>query len=379
MKDTYRLRVGIDATALPPQPVGAGNYTIHLLRALARLETDLELVVFSQSHGQALTNIPEQDGFRWVVVPDYKPALRLLWEQTGFPRLLRREGVDLLHSLHYTRPLSLPCASVVTFHDMTFFLFPEYHTRARRLFFPAAMRYSARTADAIIAVSESTRQDAIRLLSLDPARIHTIPLGITGEFQPYPLSPKLALIRQKYRLPNHFILYVGTIEPRKNLPLLLRAYRRVLDQAPHLVIAGRMGWGVDPVREIIAELDLVEQIHFTGYIPPEDLPFVYNLADLFVYPSLYEGFGLPPLEALACGIPVITSAVSSMPANMGEAAILVPPADEKALSSAIRQILSDPILSLELANKGPLQAAKFKWETTARQTLAIYQQVLQNR
>jgi len=139
-----------------------------------------------------------------------------------------------------------------------------------------------------------------------------------------------------------------------------------------------MGWGVDPVREIIAELDLVEQIHFTGYIPPEDLPFVYNLADLFVYPSLYEGFGLPPLEALACGIPQARASRGGRP-NMGEAAILVPPADEKALSSAIRQILSDPILSLELANKGPLQAAKFKWETTARQTLAIYQQVLQNR
>jgi glycosyltransferase involved in cell wall biosynthesis len=381
VKDTSRLRVGIDATALPLQPVGAGNYMIHLLRALARLETDLELVVFSQAHGQTLTNVPEQDGFRWIVVPDHKPAVRLVWEQTGFPNLLRRAGIDLLHSLHYTRPLSLPCASVVTFHDMTFFLFPEYHTLAKRLFFPAAMRYSARTADAIIAISDSTRQDAMRLLGLDPARIHTIPLGITDEFQPYPHSPKLPEIRQKYRLPNHFILYVGTIEPRKNLPLLLRAYRRVLIQGetPPLVIAGRMGWGVEPVREIIAELDLVEHIHFTGYIPPEDLPFVYNLADLFVYPSLYEGFGLPPLEALACGIPVITSEVSSMPANMGEAAILVPPADENALSTAIRQILSDPKLRLELANKGPLQAAKFKWETTARQTLAIYQQVLQNR
>jgi glycosyltransferase involved in cell wall biosynthesis len=314
-------------------------------------------------------------------VPDHKPVVRLVWEQTGFPRLVQQEGIDLLHSLHYTRPWSLPCASVVTFHDMTFFLFPELHTRAKRRFFPAAIRYSARAADAIIAVSESTRQDAIRLLSIDPARIHAIPLGIPDEFQPLSDSPKLEAIRQKYQLPAHFILYVGLIEPRKNLPLLLRASRSALNQGqiPPLVIAGRMGWGAEPLRQLITDLSLAKEVHFPGYILPEDLPFVYNLADLFVYPSIYEGFGLPPLEALACGTPVITSAVSSMPANMGDAAILIPPEDESALSAALGELLRNPDLCQQLAAKGPLQAAKFKWETTARLTLSIYQKVLQNR
>ena len=376
-----RRRVGLDATALPPQPVGAGNYMIQLIRALANLESDLDLVVFAHSKGKTLIDVPEHEGFHWVLAPDHKPANRLVWEQTRFPGLIHHENIDVLHSLHYTRPLSLACASVVTFHDMTFFLFPKLHTRSKRLFFPAAIRYSARTANAIIAISESTRQDAIRLLNLDPTRIHAIPLGITADFHPYADSARLSATQQKYQLPDRFILYVGMLEPRKNIPLLLHAYRRVLDQgqAPPLVLAGRMGWGVDSIRTIISNLGLAEQIHFTGYIEPEDLPFVYNLADLFVYPSLYEGFGLPPLEALACGTPVITSAVSSMPANMGDAAILVPPADELALSAAIREALNNTKLRQELAIKGPLQAAKFTWETTARQTLEIYRQVLQNR
>jgi len=373
-----RPRLGIDATALPPQPVGAGNYTIQLIRALERLAPDLELVVFASRRGQRLIDIPERDGFHWVITPDHPPARRLVWEQSAFPRLLRRENIALLHSLHYTRPFSLPCASVVTFHDMTFFLYPELHTFAKRLFFPAAIRYSARAAQAVIAISESTRQDAIRLLKINPDRIHAIPLGVTDEYRPYPNAPQLSEIQQKYGLPQRFILYVGLLEPRKNIPLLLRAYRRVLEQgpAPALVLAGRLGWGVEPIRQIIGELALTEHVHFTGYVTPEDLPFVYNLADLFVYPSLYEGFGLPPLEALACGVPVITSAVSSMPATMGDAAILVPPDDEPALSAAMWQALNNNELRQELIAKGPLQAAKFKWESTARQTLAIYQQTL---
>ncbi len=381
MTQKKRFRAGIDATALPLQPVGAGNYTIQLIRAMAELESDLDLVVFAHPHGQALIDIPEHNGFHWSMIPTHSPALRLLWEQTSFPRLIRQEGIDLLHSLHYTRPLRLPCASVVTFHDMTFFLFPELHTFAKRIFFPAAIRSSARTADAIIAISESTRQDAIRLLDIDPARIHTVLLGVTDEFRPIPASQQLISIREKYRLPEHFILYVGMLEPRKNLPLLLRAYRQVLERgkAPVLVLAGRMGWGVSLLQQMISDLALTEQVHFTGYIIPEDLPFVYNLADLFVYPSLYEGFGLPPLEALACGTPVITSAVSSIPANMGEAAILVQPDDEAGLSTAIWETINNPELRRELSIKGPLQAAKFTWEATARQTLAIYQQVLQNQ
>src|SRR3990170_2183742 len=160
------MRIGIDASALPPRPVGAGNYIIHLIRSLAALKSEAEFTVFAQSSGRDLIALPEGTACRWVIVPDMKPAVRLVWEQTMFPRLVSQSGVELLHSLHYTQPFGLPCASVVTFHDMTFFLHPHLHTRAKRIFFRVAMQLSARRADALIADSESTRQDAIRLLGI---------------------------------------------------------------------------------------------------------------------------------------------------------------------------------------------------------------------
>lgn len=372
------MRIGIDATALPPQPVGAGNYMIQLIRALAALEDAPDLVIFAHQHGAALISVPPNPRLSWVVLPDRSPAQRLVWEQAIFPKEVRAAGVDLLHSLHYTRPFTLPCPSVVTFHDLTFFLFPHLHTRSKRLFFPNAMRFSARRAEALIAISENTRQDAIRLLGIPPAKIFTTPLAVTGDFRPVSDPAKLEPVRQKYKLPAHFILYVGVVEPRKNLPQLLRAYKNVVTAGCTLplVIVGRFGWMYEEVLHLIDQLGLKERIQFTGYVPGEDLPIVYNLADIFVYPSLYEGFGLPPLEAMACGTPVITTAVSSMPEHVGDAGLLIPPQDEDALTQALLRLLKDTGLQNELAQKGPRQAAQFTWKRTAQQTLFVYQHVL---
>jgi glycosyltransferase involved in cell wall biosynthesis len=370
------MRIGIDATALPPHPVGAGNYIIELIRHLERLNEADEFVIFAQPHGRDLIDVPARPGFEWVMIPQRSPAQRLIWEQTGFPRLVARSSLDLLHSLHYTRPMRLPCTSVVTFHDMTFFLFPHLHTPSKRLYFPQAIRLSARKANALIAVSESTRQDAIRLLGIPPARIHTVPLGVSPAFHPVREASLLEAVRQRYSLPEHFILYVGLVEPRKNLPMLLRAYQRLPDNsAPALVIVGRFGWGVEQVFKLVESLAIRDKVHFSGYIPAEDLPIVYNLADVFVYPSLYEGFGLPPLEAMACGTPVITTSVSSLPEHVGEAGILVPPQDEEALFQALVKILQDPDLRGELSRKGPERAAQYSWNRTAQETLDVYRQV----
>jgi glycosyltransferase involved in cell wall biosynthesis len=373
------MRIGIDATALPPQPVGAGNYMIQLIRALAGLETGHHFTVFAHPHGRALIDQPSLLGIEWSIVAEKGPAQRLAWEQTAFPALIRDARVDLLHSLHYTRPLVLPCPSVVTFHDMTFFLFPELHTRLKRLFFPNAIRFSARAANALIAVSESTRRDAIRLLKLPPEKIWTVPLGVTPDYHPVRDPVLLGSTRQKYHLPDRFLLFVGTVEPRKNLPLLLRVYRRLVDTGLEipLVIVGRLGWMYDQVFALIETLGLKERIHFAGYLPDQDLPMIYNLAELLVYPSIYEGFGLPPLEALACGTPVITTAVSSLPEHVGEGGLLVPPGDEQALFQALQQTITDPQLRQELARRGPPQAAQFTWKRTAQATLQVYQRVLQ--
>jgi glycosyltransferase involved in cell wall biosynthesis len=374
---------GLDATPLPPQPVGAGRYIINLLRALHHLAPPAQLVVIAQRRGRRLIEAAGPlSNIRWVEIPDLSIPLRLLWEQVGLPLLACRLRLDLLHSLHYTRPLWLPCASVVTLHDMTFFLLPELHTRLRRWFFPPMVRYSARAAQALLAVSESTRQDALRLLQIPPARIHTTPLGVDPAYHPgYPLAQRQA-VRQKYLLPERFLLYVGTVEPRKNLVGLLQAYARLVSQAgspPPLVIVGRLGWMVSAVFTEVETLGLKEKVQFTGYVAAEDLPVVFNLAELFVYPSFYEGFGLPPLEGLACGVPVITTAVSSMPEYIGQAGLLVPPGDIPALADAMQRLLADPELRRRLAQAGPPQAAAFTWERTARLTLDVYRQVCDER
>jgi glycosyltransferase involved in cell wall biosynthesis len=372
------MRIGIDATALPPQPVGAGYYIINLVRALSQLKTEHQFVVFAQRDRRALFEISEESRLEWVSVSDKNPAIRLIWEQVAFPGLVRRHRVDLLHSLHYTRPFKLPCKSVVTFHDMTFFLFPRLHRRAKGLFFPLAIRYSAAAADAIIADSENTRQDAIRLLGVSPQRIFSVPLGVGERFHRITDPTVLAQVRKKYNLPEHFILYVGLVEPRKNLSLLVKSYKNLGDQgiSHPLVIVGRLGWMYQSVLEEIENSGLQNRVQFTGYIPIQDLPIVYNLADVFVYPSIYEGFGLPPLEAMACGTPVITTAVSSIPEHVGEAGILVPPDDIGAVSEAIKAVLSDKVLKKQLMKKGPKQASHFTWERTARETLQVYQKLL---
>jgi glycosyltransferase involved in cell wall biosynthesis len=372
------MRIGIDATALPSQPVGAGNYIINLIRALSRLDSEHKFVVFAQDSRRDLFEGLQASRLEWVWLAGKHPALRLVWEQTAFPGLVRQFRLDLLHSLHYTRPFNLPCKSVVTFHDMTFFLFPGLHTRSKRLFFPLAIRLSARTADALIADSESTRQDALRLLKVPPDKIFTVPLGVDESFHPVSDALLLDGVRRKYNLPARFILYVGLVEPRKNLPLLLQAYKVLAQKAIDcpLVIVGRFGWSHQRILQQIDELGLKEKVLLTGYVPARDLPIVYNLADVFVYPSVYEGFGLPPLEAMACGTPVITTAVSSMPEHVGDAGLLVPPDDLPALAQALQDVLTDQALREHLAHKGPRQAAKYTWERTARQTLHVYQKLI---
>ncbi len=375
------MRIGIDATSLPPRPGGAGNYIIQLIRSLAKLENFRSgkdtLIIFAQARGQAMINLPELE---WVSLPDRSPFQRMIWEQLQLPGLVRSYHLDLLHSLHYTRPIYLSCPSVVTFHDMTFFLFPNLHLRSKRLFFPAMIRFSARYADALIAPSESTRKDAIRLVKIPPKKIHTIHLGVSDQFRPVTDAVLLDSIHEKYKLPPKFILYVGTVEPRKNLTMLLQSYNLIRSEDSTfplpLVVVGQLGWNYDEVFNQVKQLDLQEQVIFTGYIPFSDLPIMYSLAEIFVYPSLYEGFGLPPLEAMACGTPVITTAISSMPEHIGDAGILVSPNDPGALALAIQQLAENEAKRNQLRIQGPQQAAQFTWERTAYLTNQLYQNLV---
>jgi glycosyltransferase involved in cell wall biosynthesis len=374
------MRIGIDATALPPQPVGAGNYIIQLIRALATDDIDRQLVIFAQEKGPELINLPSDSSIEWKIVQDSSPGSRLIWEQTVLPSLASKTEIDLLHSLHYTKPLRLTCASVVTFHDMTYYLYPQLHTRTRRMVFPTAMRLSSRQADAIIAVSESTRMDVIRVLQIDPEKIYTTHLGVDPSFRVISDIESRERAASEYRLPEKFILYLGTIEPRKNLPVLIRSYRQLVESGTEykLVLVGKYGWMYKEVLNLVNELDIEDKVCFTGYVPQEDLPLVYNLSSLFVYPTIYEGFGLPALEAMACGVPVITSNVASLPEIVGDAGILIPVDDVDALHNAMRRILQDEGLREKLIQDGLVRSKSFSWERTAQLTHQVYLSVLGN-
>ena len=373
------MRIGIDATALPPQPVGAGNYIIQLVKALATLQSEHEFVVFAQPRGPELIKLPYENPVEWVIVGERDPGSRLIWEQLFFPKLVRESGVDLLHSLHYTRPMRLLCKSVVTFHDMTFFLYPELHTWARRQYFPQMMKASARSADQLITVSNSTRNDLIKILNVNPNRVTSAQLGVTPGYMPIDDDAAMQRIIEKYDLPERFILYVGLVEPRKNLPILIEAFKRLSEEDLNykLVLVGRLGWMHKDVIGQVRELNLDDEVLFLGYVPQQDLPLIYNLASLFVYPTLYEGFGLPVLEAMACGVPVITSNVSSLPEIVGEAGLLTPVNELEALYKTIIRALTDTSLRKDLISKGIKRAAKFSWARTAQLTLQVYQRAMQ--
>ncbi len=383
------MRIGIDATALPSRPVGAGNYIIQLISAIARYTMNtvylpdgsqsdrLEFMIFVQRSRLDLLKIQGTPNLHLIILPNLSPLKRLLWEQISLPKLAINHQLDLLHSLHYTMPLAFPGYKVVTFHDMTFFLFPQLHTLPKRYFFRFFIRTSSRRAVALIADSENTRQDTISLVGVSPDNIFTVQLGVTPEFRPIRDNAILQQARQKYHLPDHFLLYVGTIEPRKNLSTLLKAFSTVADQMPdhRLVIVGPKGWMVDNIHQQTDQLRISDKVYFTGYVERDDLPLIYNLAEVFIYPSAYEGFGLPVLEAMACGTPVISSNVSSMPEILGDAGVLIAPNDSQVLGQSLLDLINDPMERQRLSLKGLKRASTFTWERTAEKTIAVYRHV----
>lgn len=368
------MRIGIDATPLPAEPVGAGTYILQLVHALASLDSEHDLFVFTHRNRSGMFADLPSKSVNIIQVQDRSPASRLVWEQANLPGFSRMHKLDLLHSLHYTLPLRLPCRSVVTFHDMTFFLYPKYHTLVKRLLFPIFIRISARRADQIIAVSETTRLDAIRILNIPVRKITTIPNGVSEEFHPISDVEQLEICRRKYSLPQDFILFVGTFEPRKNLPILLRAFGRLIQENPryHLVLVGHTGWMVGEILNTIKQLHLERFIHTTGYVASSDLPLIYNLARVFVYPSIYEGFGLPPIEAMACGTPVVASSIPVNRDHIGDAGLLFPPGDEITLYEILLRLVNDQKFQEELSVKGYERSKKFSWHSCAQSTLAVY-------
>lgn len=373
------MRVCVNASPAVHRIAGLGRYVQELITALLAIDPHNEYVAFYNRPGEAQLS-PPLDSLPHLTTSLPNKAWRLsalLAHLAGTSQDRLFPGVDVFHATDHLLPRLARAKSVMTLHDLAFLICPQTNQPLNRWFRTLMIPRFLQAAHAVIAVSQSTKKDAVRLCRLDEAKIKVIYHGVSRHFRP--AGPEaVSAVRQSYGLPGSFVLSVGTIEPRKNLTSLLEVCH-VLSTGgapPKLVIVGTKGWLHGGFFRRLRELGLEDEIILTGYVPDEDLPALYSAADLFVYPSLYEGFGLPVLEAMACGAPVITSNVSSLPEVAGEAALLVDPTSVEELVAATRSVLESKELRDELRAKGFKQAAKFSWETTARETLSVYESVL---
>lgn len=367
------MRIAIDASTISTQG-GPRTYVLGLVDALLKYDRANEYVVFYNDPAH-LGRFPQA---REIVLAGRNPIARLFREHVLLPLACRREEVDLLHCPKSAIPFFSPCPTVVTLHDLIPLRHPMTEKFAARVYWGLQIPIAARRSSFVITVSEHARREIMADFGVSAERIRAIMLG----FDPAMLWPhdaaEVAAIRGRYGLPDGYILYVGTIQPRKNIDTLIEAYARLKREkgiAEKLVIVGRKGWLYDKLFARISELGLGDDVIFTGFVPDEDLPFIYDGARVFAYLSLFEGFGLPPLEAMACGVPVITSDTTSLPEVVGDAGIAVPPTDVAQVSEALFRVLSDPVWAAAMREKGKVRASLFSWEVAARETLEIYKAV----
>ena len=368
------MRIGIDGIPLATPKTGIGHYTFELAQELARLAPEDEFELVAPVPVELGADGPAN--LRAMHAP--VNALRRRWWTIGLPLYVRQNKLALFHGTNYNVPLWQRCPTVVTIHDLSLLLHadthPEHLVRRARRRLPAMTRIATR----IITDSESVRREICEHLNVAPEKITAVALAPRRAFHPI-AEMEAREARRRLGVEDEFILFVGTVEPRKNLLTLVRAFDELLrttDQRPQLVIAGQKGWLNDELFTLIEQTALGERILFTGYISDADLRALYSSCRVAVYPSLYEGFGLPPLEAMACGAPVITSRIPVIMETAAQAARLINPTDVRELTAALVELLTDAGARAHLASAGLKRAAEFTWARTAQQTLAVYREVL---
>jgi len=378
------MHIGINAQLLSDgqnyRNGGVSRYIRYLLTALAKQPGDNIYTVFVNGQN-IIDRLAPHPQITYFAAPwsEKQPAARVAWEQITLPSLLRQKRIDVLHSPVNVRPELLPrsCASVVTLHDLAFLRFPNVLTRVKRMYHQTFTIRSLRRATMLITVSDSTKQDACELVGIPNERMQTVYPCIDERFSCIRDEAKIRSFRQQQRLTEGFLLYLGTLEPRKNITTLIDAYALARQQymlREKLVLAGGKGWLYDSIFAKVRQLGLETEVLFPGYVKDEEQVLWYQAATAFVYPSLYEGFGIPVAEALACGTPVVTTNVSSLPeAGMGQA-LCVAPDDTQALADALYRASTDQALKEKCLTQAPAVTQKFSASTMVAQTMVAYEQ-----
>jgi glycosyltransferase involved in cell wall biosynthesis len=368
------VRIGIDARKL--HDYGIGTYIRNLLRELAKLDQRTEYVLLTKPQHM---NVAQTLGENFRAVPDSSGQYSIA-EQISVPFAVRRERLDLFHATHYVLPALTPSKSVVTIHDCIHLMFPEYMRHRLGYVYARASLYTAvHKSDRIFTVSEQSKRDILKFFNVPPDKIIVTPNAIDDRFSVPPSEEHVVQTRERYQLSQSYLLYVGNIKPHKNLERLIEAFHLVRSQGRselELIIIGDEISKLQSLRRAVHKYDIHRSVRFLGYVPDKTLAVLYRLASVFVFPSLYEGFGLPPLEAMASGTPVVTSNVSSLPEVVGDAAVLVDPYSAEAIADGILAVLRSTHLREDLRARGLERAQEYSWARSVQRVREIYREVL---
>ena len=369
------MRIGIEARWITFEKTGFGNYAQNLLSQLGQIDSKNRYTIYlnnSYDNGAIFS----RPNFDKVVIRRPPEIYKHIYIPLDIKS--RKRQLDFFHFLYNAPSLVMPCPFVLTMHDVSYKYIPKMISIKNRISITAQLLLNAKRAKRVISVSESAKVDIVKFYKVSPEKITVIYEGVEDCFRPTKDEPKQRLITEKYELPSQYLLYVGTYLPHKNLETLLRAYQKLKLQLkiPHsLVLAGKKGRNYSSVARMIHELELDGKVRSIGFVPDEDLPYVYNLSDMFIFPSLYEGFGLPILEAMACGVPVVASNSSCLPEIGGGGALYFSPEDVDGLVDRAIQIIRNDNLRRDLRERGLQRAKLFSWRAMAEKTLALYEDV----
>jgi glycosyltransferase involved in cell wall biosynthesis len=375
------MRVAIDSTPLLNQRTGVGQYTYHLIRNLLDLDSELDLILFCVSLRKPVPLqqvIPKHANLSYA---DYRLPARLMqkaWNSFGFPHAELFTGqFDIFHATNFTAPPQKSGKLILTIHDVGFARMPENHPQSSRIL-NQILPHQLERADKIIVVSGFTRDEVVEVFAVPERKIRVIHNGVSPDFHPVADKEAAAMIARKYRIDQEYILFVGKLEARKNINGVVEAYGIFKKQSKmqhKLVLAGSLGWKGEEALQKAVESGLEKDVIHLGYVPDEDLPWLMSGATVFLYPSLYEGFGIPTIEAMACGIPVIASNSTSLPEVVGDAGLLVDPDNTEEIATALSRILDDASLRDELVRKGLERCKDFTWRKAAEQTFELYREL----